>query len=261
MEENNVLTYLKVMTGDGKRLLCIFSQSGEGKRIQILFDGCSGFLVDEGQVRFSKKEVFFDVREADLEIHGRLYFSHHRSMKKDPLSFYRRLPMKMKYRVDASYMRIDGVLYVNGRQWIFDDGYGGYGHSYGKEAPEEYLFLSIIDREKSVFLVSSMEPLGPFWLRQASLQIQTGMKEYSFSHMEILHQKRKHLVLKKGSYVVNIHFEDADEIDRKTLIDSKMERTLPICLSCHAELVLTRKGEMVLSLSSDEATYGYHFDK
>lgn len=261
MEENNVLTYLKVMNGEGKGLLCILSESQEGKRIQILFDGYSGFLADEGQVRFSKKEVFFDIREDGLEIHGRLYFSHHHGMKKDAMSYCRHLPLKMKYTLDASYMRVDGVLYVNGGQWIFDDGYGGYGYSYGEDASREYLSLSMIGREESAYLIVSDLRFGLIPFRYVSCQIQTKTAEYSFLHAEMVHQKRKHLVLKKGNYVVNIHLRDADELERKTLHDGKMERVVSLSLTCHADLVLTKKNEEILSLSSDEATYGYHFDK
>ncbi|MDE6087849.1 MAG: tocopherol cyclase family protein [Oscillospiraceae bacterium] len=223
----------------------------------------SPLFVRIGNSIFCEKGIQLHIHTKQIHAEGVLRFKELTSIRYDIMGPFQFVPfMQCRHRVYSMRHRIDGILTVNGQQYIFRNGIGYLEGDRGYSFPSQYLWTQCIFPNGSLMLsVADVPLMGLHFHGVIGVVIIDGQEHRIATclgaKLDYIHQNT--VVIKQGDYCLTAKMIQKHAKPLNAPEHGKMSRMIHESLSCKAFYRFEHHGRILCEFVSDRASFEFEF--
>jgi hypothetical protein len=216
-------------------------------------------IIRMGTSVFSKFGCKLNVRSSDCNVHGALRFGPFTSPSYDIMGPFCILPfMECRHSVFSLFHRVDGMLTINGKQFVFEDGSGYIEGDRGTSFPSRYVWTHCMWEGNSIMLSVAQIPFGAFSFIGCIGFILLNGKEYriaTYLRAKLLYISDDTILLRQGKLALRIKLLEANNHLLQAPYKGSMIRRINESLSCAVQYTCSLDGKLLLDYVSNQASF------
>lgn len=222
-----------------------------------------GQNISIGKNRFGKRGVRLAIRTPQLHVKGELYFGPLSPLKYDIMGPFALVPfMECRHSVHSMKHPVCGNVYINGRNYSFQNGQGYWEGDRGRSFPQKYIWTQCCFPHGSLMLAVADIPIA-------------GVHFTGIIGCVLWHGQEYRLATYLGARAVQIRngririVQGNLELEARLLEPSRhplsapdrgaMIRTIHESASCRAFYRFRKKGRTLFALKSEQASFEYEY--
>lgn len=234
----------------------------DGRYLQIVTKDKSFVIKEPDKSILSNSGIKLNINSMDYNFKCELYFTKSVALEKQPISFFEKLPLQCKLKVNSLHYEITGNVTIDGKKHCFDGGVG-YSHTVsGKTYPKGFLWLQCndaLENDNSVVVALSHFPLG---ITSTTVGFAVVLANGTQYMMSTLNGAK---LLAYGESLINIKC-GKDELIITPLENSnyqtylvphgnELTRSIKECVNMSAHILFTHKDEVIIDNVSNTMSF------
>lgn len=245
---------------DDKTLCLIVGEADSGKFIQVITNDFSQTVsFTKGNV-FSPSRIELNIQTPQLSLTGTIRYRNLTPIRYDIMGPFAFFPMECRHEIVSMRHRLEGSVFLNGKEIDFT---GGTGYSEGDSGcsfPSSYTWIQANDFVKPCSIMASVAeiPLCGLHFQGCICVIWYRGKEYrlaTYLGARAVLCTSKRIVIRQGRYRLEIRVKKRNGFELSAPQKGEMTRTITESISCPAEFRFFIRNEMVLCLRSQHASF------
>lgn len=249
----NYYAYLQIITKD-KSYVEDFNYS-EYKRGK-------GFNVQIGNNIFNEDGIKLNIN-GDVKLSGNIDFVELNKLKGSIMGPFNYIPfMECKHMVKSIKHRINGKLYLNDKEYNFDDSYCYIEGDKGRSFPKEYTWTHALFNNGSIMFSIAKIPFGLFNFTGIIGFINYNGKTKKFgtyNFTKVIKLTEEEIIIKKGKYKLYINLIKENDYPLKAPTLGKMDRIIKESAECIIKYKYTFKDKIIFDETVNNASFEYEY--
>lgn len=222
---------------------------------------------ERGQKRISSIQFISETKTCfSAKVKGWLQFSDMTSIKYDIMGPFQFVPcMECRHSVYSMMHRVNGVLVIDGREYIFENALGYWEGDRGCSFPKEYAWTHSFIEENSLLNGSLMLsvadiPLAGFHFTGIIGLVYWKGKEYRFATYlgaRVVQKDRQRLLIRQGDMELEARLLEKQAHPLQAPMMGEMSRIIRENVRCKAFYRFRIKGQTVFLHETDRASFEY----
>lgn len=216
-----------------------------------------------GESVFSEKGIRLHIINDKLSVNGVLRFSGLSPIQYDIMGPFRFVPfMQCRHSVYSMRHRINGIITVNGQQYVFINGIGYIEGDCGSSFPKEYIWTQCHFRNGSLMLSVADIPLFGFHFTGIIGVVLRNGKEYriaTYLGAKVKHMDKNSVTVKQGDYQLTARLLRKNSHPLAAPNHGLMNRTIHESASCKAYYQFSYKGKVLFEFISRRASFEFEY--
>lgn len=222
-----------------------------------------GFEMTVGKNSFGASGMTLDISEPGLTTSGRLGFGGFTPIKYDIMGPFALVPfMECRHSVVSMYHTVNGVITLNGEEFVFDNAHGYIEGDRGRSFPKVYSWTQCVFDGGSLMLSVADIPFGLVRFTGIIGVVYLNGKEYriaTYKGAKAVKIKDGCVTVKQGKMLFTARLVEKHAMDLNAPVNGEMTRTIRESASCRAAYTLEVGGEKLLDLQTDKASFEYEY--
>lgn len=205
----------------------------------------------------------------EVEISGTLHFSNLTPLKYDIMGPFILMPfMECRHSVYSMLHRVNGSIYVNGKEYAFENAYGYWEGDSGSSFPKEYAWThSFIEGEEgniegSLMLSVADIPLAGLHFTGIIGFVLWKGKEYRFATYlgaRVVQKENATLLIRQGTMELEARLLESKPQPLQAPVNGVMLRTIHENITCKAFYRFRQNGITQFAFETDKASFEYEY--
>ena len=245
---------LQIITEQGAYHIPLYNMVFHKKKVKV----------KAGKNFFSLKGIRLEITTEGLEISGTIRFSGRKEIKSSIMGPFRYLPlMQCRHEIYSMAHEINGNIKINGKEYLFENGWGYIEGDKGRSFPKEYAWTQCKHGNISLMLAVADIPLpgshftgviGAIWIDGAECRLAT------YRGARATYIGNRTIVIKQGQYCFMVNLPPENERILLAPQKGKMDRTIRESVRCTVRYRLERGDTVVFDFRSDMASMEYEYN-
>ncbi|MBR6044294.1 MAG: hypothetical protein IKP47_01535 [Ruminococcus sp.] len=222
-----------------------------------------GFRIRLSENYFTEKGMNLDIHRRDLTVTGRLRFGSFTPIRYDIMGPFCAVPfMECRHTVVSMRHRVDGTVTINGEKYVFKDAVGYIEGDRGTSFPKHYTWSQCCFENGSLMLSVADIPIGPVNFKGVIGVVMLDGKEHriaTYLGAKVIKLGDNSVTVKQGNKVLTATLIEKRAHPLAAPVSGSMIRTIHESASCTASFRLEKKGEVLLDLLTDKASFEYEW--
>lgn len=220
--------------------------------------------INLGECTFSQNSCKLDLRSDECTLSGDLYFGPFAPLAYDIMGPFSMIPfMECRHSVFSMSHRVDGLLTINGKQFLFENSCGYLEGDRGVSFPKKYIWTHCNFEGNSIMLSVAEIPFGVFNFIGSVGFIYLNGKEHriaTYLGVKLLHISNDTVVLRQGKLILKIKMLKQNSHPLHAPQSGSMHRTIHESVSCTVHYTCSIDGETVFDFVSEQASFENNWD-
>lgn len=216
-----------------------------------------------GPNRFTKQGCRLNVQMQELTVRGSLTFGEFAPIAYDIMGPFKFVPfMECRHSVFSMKHRVDGRIFINGKEFLFSDGLCYIEGDRGYSFPKDYLWTQCCFPEGSIMLSVADIPFCGFHFTGVIGVIQYRGKEYriaTYLGARAVKIRDGEAVIRQGSRILTVRRLEEKGHPLAAPVKGGMQRTIRESAACRSFYHFTEKGKTVFEFISNMASFEYEY--
>jgi hypothetical protein len=243
---------------NGKNTIAVIAgKTDESRFIQVITEEKAYWFEGFGGCKFSYKGAVIDIGG----IKGEINYGKLTPIKYDIMGPFALFPMECHHGIISMRHSLSGYISINGEVIDFTNGLGYIEKDSGVSFPKSYLWLHCnFVQNCSVSLSIADIPFYGLNFKVCICVIYYKGREYrlaTYLGVRIMHCDSEKIVLRQGKYLLIVNIKPRKGHDLPAPQNGRMSRFINECLACPVRVRFYVKGERLLDLSSDRASFEF----
>lgn len=211
---------------------------------------------------FSNKGIRLQIKAPGLSLSGIILYGELSPIRYDIMGPFRFFPMECRHEIISMRHLLLGSVRLNHETYDFTGGIGYIEGDSGCSFPTTYTWVQANDFKSPCSVMASVAAI-PFWglrFRGCICIVQYKGREYrlaTYLGVRVLVCTPGHIILRQGSYTLDIKINTGKSLPLSAPQDGKMVRTIRETASCPAEFRLSHRGNTIFHLFTKHAGFEY----
>jgi len=219
---------------------------------------------------FGEKGLKCKINRPSLKLTVDLHFTHLTPIKYDIMGLFSLVPfMQCRHSVYSMCHRVDGKVFINGTEYVFENALGYWEGDRGRSFPKEYAWTHSFIEGKS----GSIE--GSLMLSVADIPLAGGHftgiigivfwkgKEYRFATYlgaRVVQKEKGILLIRQGNIELEARLIEQKPHPLQAPVNGEMARTIHENITCKAFYRFRRNGVTQFAFETDKASFEYEYE-
>lgn len=216
-----------------------------------------------GDSVFSSNGMKLSLHTSDLQLEGQIEYTGLTALKYDIMGPFVFLPfMECRHSVFSMCHRVDGTVWINGKEYIFDNAAGYWEGDKGSSFPKEYLWTQCNFKEGSLMLSVAEIPIGRSCFTGIIGVVYWQGKEYRFATYlgaKVIKSEYGCIRVIQGKMELEIRLLEKRQKELKAPVQGDMVRTIHESIACRAYYRFSICGSSFFEFKTERASFEYEY--
>lgn len=213
--------------------------------------------------KFGKSGIRLSIHTPQLRAEGKLDFGPLSPLRYDIMGPFALVPfMECRHSVWSMRHPVRGTVYINDREYSFQNGYGYWEGDRGRSFPKNYVWSQCCFPHGSLMLSVADIPIAGFKFAGIICNVLWRGKEYrlaTYLGAKLKYLNNKRLKITQGNMELEACLLEPDGHPLKAPANGDMVRTIHESASCRARYRFRKNGRTVFAFETEKASFEYEY--
>lgn len=213
--------------------------------------------------KFGKSGIHLSIHTPQLRVEGKLDFGPLSPLRYDIMGPFALVPfMECRHSVWSMRHPVRGTVYINDREYSFQNGYGYWEGDRGRSFPKNYVWSQCCFPHGSLMLSVADIPIAGFHFTGIICNVLWRGKEYrlaTYLGAKLKYLNNKRLKITQGDMELEACLLEAKGHPLKAPANGDMIRTIHESASCTASYRFRKNGHTLFTFETDKASFEYEY--
>ncbi len=215
-----------------------------------------------GDNSFSPKGISIRLHHGNNHIEGHLEYRELSPIRNDIMGPFRFLPMQCRHGIISMSHRLKGSIFLDGREFNFNDGLGYIETDSGRSFPKSYAWIQSNDfpEKCSIMMAIADIPFLKTHFQGLICVIMYKGFEYrlaTYNGAEIIFCSKTLIIIRHRKYRLDIHIAEQDGHKLAAPQRGQMSRMIKENPSCRARFKFSHDGKVIFDMKSRQTSFEY----